>query len=348
MVKARHLAYFAAIARIAGERRNDVESDWLAKFETELENIRTALEFADSEEALGILASCADCWIDTGLVGEIHKRLTLAVASTARMSPVSGRAQALFAIAIISFFRGRTGEARAEFADAETEAGLEGDDIVARRASWCIGNCYLQAGDWDAAERSYTQWMTTYQSVIDPLRIASFECNLAIVAFGRNELTEALSRMAVAIEVADKSGNRNSIFCCQINAVLFNVKAGNAGAAAEHLQKVINIASSSDRWWFGYLFERSGDIAWLLKDYESAVRMHGAAVAWRKTVDAKPQVFENAVSVATLKKCKKRIPARYDEVWQEGVEMLVEDAVEAAKNLVETALRVSAIPWRPS
>jgi predicted ATPase/DNA-binding NarL/FixJ family response regulator len=227
-VAERHARLYAAIALEAGDRLGGPDAhDWTDLVAEEMDNLRSALEWAianDRQLALGVCASLAGYWDLQGLLYEGRRWLRRALDGDLTSTP--NRAAALAAAGSLAFRQADYSSALEFFKQSLAIAESVANRALSARALAGLGDVLNLTNDPDGAADKYRVSLELYQAEGDRLSVARGLTRLAGVANVRRDFqaAEQLAQQSLAQFrlLGDRAGIANQLFT--IGAARINMK----------------------------------------------------------------------------------------------------------------------------
>jgi predicted ATPase/DNA-binding SARP family transcriptional activator len=191
----RHAEHFLALAEEAKPHVRGVNAGaWLDRLETELDNLRAALDRMDAEFVLLLAGSLSQLWYIRGHAAEGRRRLEAALAAGG--PPTAARADALTTAAVMALALGD-----AEPGLRRAREGLDlnlrlGDDSSVAYAVFVLAHGAADTGDAAEAERLFADSRRRFGELGDThlVLLASFNLAQVVESSGDAERARALHR----------------------------------------------------------------------------------------------------------------------------------------------------------
>ena len=265
-LRRRHAEHFLTLAEEA-EPHLATDAAWLARLDVEVDNIRSALDFAATEEtqhALRATAALHDFWFTRGYVSEGWTRLENALA--ADPEPTAARCLALIAASSAGVISGNDVVSRAHVDEALVISSALGDDhlyalaryedacLLTGEAKWSAALEILEdvvpalrgLGDWDKAIRANRTRAWTYEELGDKARFwALTEENLEHARAHGHRRIEARSLGALSERAASEAAIRR----CARSPVAVRVGSTSSSGISRFSASTSSGSRSSRRGW---------------------------------------------------------------------------------------------------
>jgi len=234
-VRCLHADYYAHVAEIGAPALDGAEQvSWLARLDTERDNLRLALGWFDAngehDRFLRLASALWRYWWVRGALGEGRRWLTIGLVAANAVAPVV-RAQALTAAGILA-------REQADFAAANVllAAGLAGwreadDPVGLAFGLTSMALASLDLGDYEAATLGYVEALAIGRQRGDQQQIALRTFNLAVVALARQDLDEARNLLAQSLPVLRALDHRFGIAIATFVCGVVAARAGELPAA---------------------------------------------------------------------------------------------------------------------
>jgi non-specific serine/threonine protein kinase len=284
--RAAHAAYFLALAEQAAPALIGPEQGvWLARVETEHDNLRLALEWlrdhGGSEDFLRLSGALAGFWEIRGHLSEGKRWLAEALARRGEV-PAAVTARALRGAGVIAREQGDYAAAAALGEEALVLFRELGDTLGIARTAHLLGDTASDVGDYARAAAMLEEGLTLFEALGDASSMANMLNDLGVVARRQREFDRAASLFDASLARARVAGNELGIARTLSN--LGHVAADQhdyARAIALYLESLELQAEVGDLRGIAWSLERipALPIAWQWP--EQAARLFGAADAAR-------------------------------------------------------------------
>jgi predicted ATPase/class 3 adenylate cyclase len=214
-IRGRHLQYFLTLAETAETRLTSEErSDWLARLETEHDNLRSALEWAQEskavEDGLRLAGALSDFWQVRGYWAEGQQRFAGLLALPGAEARTAARARALYPAGRLAYCRGEIAAARSLYEES-LAINLELEDERGTAASLNgLGDVTRLQGDLDRARSLYEESMALYRKLGDRWRVTFALSGLGDVARLQGDLEAARSRYQESLTLRRELGDKQA------------------------------------------------------------------------------------------------------------------------------------------
>ena len=334
LMRDRHLDHFLALARQAEPSLAGPEqAAWLEKLGADHDNLTAALRAShlrEEEDQLGMAHALYRFWSIRGHLSEGRTWLEDALRGRGAASPM--RARTLNSAAGIAWRQGDFASARQHL-----ESGLAiwralGDPAGMEPCLANLGVIAASQGDFAGAVGYYREGLELAEAAGQRRAVAILQSNLglALMSLGDEPLAEAT--MTRSLAALRELGEPGLIGAGLLNLGIFHLHRGDHQTAQpvlwESLALLSAIGGTPD---VADCLEKLGWAAAAGGDPERAVRLAGAAEGIRRRVGApsSPSARERMESV--IAGARAALGPSADEVWADGLEMTVGDAVNLGR-----------------
>jgi predicted ATPase/DNA-binding CsgD family transcriptional regulator len=342
-LRARHAAYFAALADASGTPQARAGAqEWAQRLEDRSQNFRAAMEWglrADPEVALRIAGGLAWFWHTRAKLAEGRRWLERALQATGGDPAI--RARALHGAGQIVYRQGDFGAAQTFLTEAlETQRAL-GDEAGEARTLRSLGLALLSLSDHARAERCLEDALAIHQRLGDRFDTGRTMGSLAVVAMaaGRYDVARALGEenVALARQTGDQWGLATAI---GVQGELA-LETGDHKAAQTHLQVSIGVlAHLGDVPSVAYRLEGFARLAAARSEHERAVTLGAAgATMWARSGAAASPHWRQRVDEPLARARRLLPPAVAEAAAAGGAAMTMEEAIAYATHVDEPAPR---------
>lgn len=341
----RHRDWIGGLAsRAQREWRGRNQAIWLDRIESELGNVRLALEYCLSrpgEAAVG-LGIAGQLWLYWEARGVSEGRRWLDALLDVERRPSRERVKALFAAGVLA-----TGDVRAARALLEESLALAqsyGEVADAAFALIWLSGLAHREGDIAATEALAKEARDLYEQLDEPIGIAQAAVNLAAVESARGNAENAIAQFQVGIRLLAETGEqwvRATVLSKGLSILYWRL--GRLAEAAESQKQSLALMRKLD--------DRSGAplsiefLAWIASaegHAERAARLFGASSAtwgaWPATLPEPFQTFRTNAQTAARARLGEKA---YTAAFAKGSQMNFADAIAyALEEKPSTATRV--------
>jgi predicted ATPase/DNA-binding CsgD family transcriptional regulator len=246
-VRRRHARWFLQLAETAEPALTGPEQRrWLDRLESELDNLRAALDWAaggdgggrtpaDPGLALHLATSLWRFWVNRGYLSEGRDRLQRALAAAGPDDP--GRVRAFQHLGNILLDMGDYAGARAAYEDS-LELSRATDDLAGvARALNGLGLVAGYTGDYDAASAWHEEALALRRQLGDALGLGNSLTNLGNVAAARGDVDRARSLLEEALAVRRAVADPGAVAYSLLNLGDLARLAGDLATARSSLEQ---------------------------------------------------------------------------------------------------------------
>jgi predicted ATPase len=286
-LRRRHAEHFGHLAEEA--ERNLTRADrvrWLARLESEHENLRAALDWAErtgnTEAGLRTAAAIWRFWLLQGHLSEGRAPLErlLSMPRASARDPV--RARALSALGGLAYWQNDYPPMRAAYQEAVEIARAVGDAQLLASALLDLSFIPYLERDFARAEAVLREGLATAEQAGDPIRIAEFWSTIAGLEVVRGNPPASIEPWRTAIQIFRQEGEEWRLGNQLGGLAAAMQMLGDLDAAKEHLGEALQLAASADD-----MLSVSGALTGLALaandegDYQRAARLGGAVARIR-------------------------------------------------------------------
>jgi non-specific serine/threonine protein kinase len=288
-VRDRHLDYFTRLAEDADAKiRGPEQGTWLARLETEHDNLRAALQWCKSAADTGLtgmrLASAlARFWEIRGHFTEGREHLSGVLAREDAAAASPERARALRAGGILASGQGDAAAARARFEDSLAILRAAGDRQGVAQTLNNMGLLALRQGDAGLAQALCEESLAMWRELNDPNGLAATLNNFANAAVARGDYRSARAWYEEALHINRERGNRAGEAYNLNNLGDVAFRQGDTDAALDFYRRsLVLLRDLGDRHTIDALLDAFAAVAAAKGEWERSARLFGAADALRE------------------------------------------------------------------
>jgi predicted ATPase len=336
-ISERHTRFYTELSQTAhGELHGPSQAEWLERLDPELENLRTAIRWAqEHDDALEVELAGATCFFLSlrGLLHEALGYLRRAI-ETAENTPSLDRSELLYGGAYVAL---RTGDFAAVGRWSEQRLALgraRGDAPVIARSLVGLALAAWEQGDTKRTQTLFLEAAEVARDCGDTQTLGMAAQNLGNLALNKGdpETTRLYYRQALLLhrEMSDASAEAGSLG----NLAALALNEGEIDEAAALLADSLRLASNlGDREQSFICLINSAEVAARRGETLRAARLLGAADALRTEIGYRPaDVSEQDTRTRIADLLDENDPAQV-AAQSEGSSMNLDDAVELALSL---------------
>jgi tetratricopeptide (TPR) repeat protein len=290
----RHLEHFVALAEEAepGLAGSD-QARWLARIESEHDNLRAALAYAleieDSRSALRLVVGVRRFWQIHGYLAEGRESLESALALP-HDAPSELRANGLNMAGILAGEQGDFEAARVSFTAAAEEARAVGATRALSSVLVNLGNLAFFSGDTTAARELYKESIDLFASLGDVRGEALARENIGLLSLTGDDAGEAVAWLTAARDLAREVGDELEVGRATRSLAAAMIELGEAAEAAALLAESLAIVRGlGDSHGIADCLEIFAGLAATTGEGQRAARLFGASDAGRAAIGARRQ-----------------------------------------------------------
>jgi tetratricopeptide (TPR) repeat protein len=299
-----HADHFLALAEHSevGLRGRE-EAIWLARLESEVDNLRAAFEWhalTDAAKMLQLAAALGDFWI-RGRIPEGREACRRALDSFPK--PTALRAKALYISAQLAWWQGDYEHARSSGQEALSIAQSVDDTRVTGLALGVLAESCLMQRDWILARGLYEQSVEVIRKGDDPWTLTRSLNGLGLVEAQLGTYDRARELLDEALEEAQKCGQPSLIEMVLGSLSAASIMQGDVRSAREHLTSGLLLArTQEDTKFVPEFLELAAALAQVSAQPERSLELLASAeqlyaAAGLRPFDSWHETFKNASSV---------------------------------------------------
>lgn len=332
-IREAHAAWCLVLAEAAEPHLGGPEqSGWLARLETEHDNLRTALtwwyEQGDAPHGLRLATALLRFWDTRDHMAEGQPRLMAFLALPGNAVPLEAQARALDAASELASWQGRheiathlAAEALAIQRQLANPSGIAG-------ALWLLGINALAVGDIKQAQTSIDEGMTVAHAAGDRAAEALHLRLSGMLQRTRGEPERALPFFDASIALWRALGARDEL-CNDLGELALVVgHLGDIAGARELWAEELPLAYEiGEAWQIALYLEGQAELALIEDRPDLAARLLGAADAWRSKHEAPVVGYYPSVTQAFVTARERLGDATYDAALTAGRALSLDEAV---------------------
>lgn len=333
-VRARHAAFYQALASHVGRELDGGTADRLGVLDAEIENLRAALTWfldeGEYEAAQDVAGSIGRYWIERGALAELRSWLDRSLSGGPRHGPAF--AGAINRLSSAAYLQGEYELARATAEEALEAARAVGDPMRIQYALTNLANA-LEAMDlldeaWPILEEVLR--ICRDLRAEHPRLLTLALINISYSALIRGWFEEAVRYSDEAIALARGAGDPWNEGVARCNLAQAWLRLGKIDDASDHAADAMATALEvSDRLLQADCLVVLAGIEVERGDHRSAARILGTSESLRRVTSYQLQPAERALYNDTLERIRTEIPeAELTRVFSEGADRTVEETLE--------------------
>ncbi|MEA2972980.1 MAG: hypothetical protein QOG82_1438 [Actinomycetota bacterium] len=275
-----HLGWCVSlVARAEPELSGPDQEVWFERIDGEIENLRSALEWACGQglgdDALRLAGPLTLYWHVRGYYPEGRRWMEAALATGADVGPLV-RAKALWGLGFMAVYLGDAATATPAVEEALALARSEGSAVGTARAMTLLGEL-ASWQDGDAAHRILEESVALAREAGDSWSLAYSLISRALADVTNGTAPAARPVVVEALEVARQANDTRNLLrgsLCLGWVGLLEGDYSSGSAAEEALELGITLARRlGDIGWTGLLLNAQGELAWRRGDFDNAGRL---------------------------------------------------------------------------
>jgi predicted ATPase/DNA-binding SARP family transcriptional activator len=289
----RHLAHFVEFADEAEPGLVGAQIEWLARVDSEHDNLRAALAHAlatgDYASALQLVVGVRRFWHIHGYLAEGRHALESALA-IAPAEPSELRANALNMIGILAGEQGDFDAAGVKFRAALEDARAVGATRAISSALVNLGTMAFFGGELDAAGELYKESIEYFASLGDIRGQALAKENVGLMALTAGDVPEAVTWLTDALELARDVDDDREVAAASRSLAAAMIELGDVAQATSLVAESLALARElAEPHGIAVCLETFAGIAATAGEVERAATLFGASDAVRASIGAKRQ-----------------------------------------------------------
>jgi tetratricopeptide (TPR) repeat protein len=284
-VRTRHLTFYLGLAETArAELVGPNQGEWLARLDTERENLLIAHRWCDRADDGGTLGlrlvfSIKLYWLNRGLLG-LGQRITVEALDRPGARRDIVRCRALQAAGQFAYFMGHYDEALPYLDDGLAIARELGDNSRVTSIMQAVGMAFLGKGDLPTARRQLEEALALAHELGNKRDLAAALNALAQLCRVEGTLDVAEPLFRQVLELARELDDRESIAVALLNLAMVAIGREHGEDARTMLLDVLNIADEIGSKAAGlFALVVCAGLAATRNQFERAARYFGAAEA---------------------------------------------------------------------
>jgi predicted ATPase/class 3 adenylate cyclase len=333
-VRRRHAEFFLELAESAGEAPSEQEA-WLDRVEAELDNLRSAIvwaqELGDRELLLRLAAALGPFWEARSYLAEGLARISEALA-TDPDAPVGLKNQALSSGVLLAFKQGDFAAAR-EWAEKQAALARDsGDEETLARALNSLGIILTRERRFGEARSALERSLAISERLGQTSRVPSCLHNLALIDIDEGAYEGAVEKLTAAMELFEAVGNERGASNDRCDRAFALICLGRWQEAGIDAYESLLVASRLGwRENVAYSLVALAAVAAAADDVERAARFLGQADRLGEEVQLEFATYAEAIRLDAHEGLRSRLPGeQLDSLLAEGRAWLLEEAVAAA------------------
>jgi predicted ATPase/DNA-binding SARP family transcriptional activator len=332
----RHGEYFLALAEEAEPQLRDAEQVvWLERLETEHDNMRAALQWAQKNEAdigLRLVGSLWRFWHIRSYLSEGREWLARALAHPEAAERTSARAEALGGAGFLAWEQGDYAAARSLYEESLAISRELGDKQgVAQSLSYLGLTAYAQ-GDYAATRSLHEESLAISRELGDNLGIDISLLILGTVACEQGDYASARSLFEESLGLTRELKNKQGIAVSLHGLGDVAYEEGDyASARSFHKESLAIRRELGEKRSIAYSLEAFAALRVAEGEPREGARLYGAAQALREVLAAPLHPGERRRYERNMEAARARLDEeRFRAAWADGRAMPLEEAIACA------------------
>ncbi len=299
-----HAEYFLELAEQASEQlRGAQQAEWLDRLETECDNLRAALDWAEEKDLTGLpdptrleisarmSTAMAPFWEMRGYLREGRQRLTYWLAAQAKLEK-AGIAVSKEALAQVNLNIGRLiylqGDYQAARPQFEANLRLFGelqDKTNLMITQKYLGDLALRQSEYKIASRFYQESLEIAQEIGNQWESASCLNSLGLVEWFQGQFSAARHHYKHSLEIWQELGDKRTFAMTLSNIGAVAYQQGDYEAAKADNSECLRLWQElGDRWGISHALQHLGLVAYAQDNLELAADLQHQSLTLRREI----------------------------------------------------------------
>jgi predicted ATPase/class 3 adenylate cyclase/Tfp pilus assembly protein PilF len=337
-VRRRHAEFFCGFAeRAEPQLRGPGQAMWLARLETDHDNLRAALDWSlrdgSSEAGLGLAGALWRFWYVRGYYREGRRWLSQVLNQASTSSPAA-RAKVLGGAGHLAMNQGDYSTALALLEESLMVSRELGNKEGIALSLKSLGGLAWYQGDFARASELYNESLVLFRELEQLYNVGIVLNNLGVVATGQGAFAVAQSRLRESLALSRQLGDKQHIALAASNLGIVALRQGDYDAARSLFAESLALDRDlGDKRSISAELEEFGLLAAALRCPERAARLLGAAGALREAIGS-PLTASTRAHLDYDRRLEDVRAALGSEAfairWSEGQAMTMEDVIQYA------------------
>jgi predicted ATPase/class 3 adenylate cyclase len=294
-VRSAHADYFLKLAEAADREhfRGSEQLTWLNRFETEHDNLRTALEWFQNSaggiaSGLRLAAVLGQFWTSRGYLREGRERLSNILSLPGVQQQTLARAEALAASAELAYRQSDYLVSKGLFEESLAICRKRGEKRDIAIALNGLGNIATDMGDYGSAPALFEQALALWREINNVQGIARALINLGWAALRPGDNTQAELHLKEALTLYQKAGDETGTAMALSGLGEVAVRRGEYQKATELLQESLKFRRElGDKWGIAVSLGSLGWVALAEHELPHATLVLGESLSIRREIGDK-------------------------------------------------------------
>ncbi len=295
-VETAHLLYFVQWAeKIAPTLGGQDQLIALARYETEHDNLRTALEWSRTNEnkakaGLRLAAACSPFWISHGYLSEGRRHLSAALLPKHVKDRSSTHARALMYSAQLAYFQADypAGQPLIEEALAIWRDLGQADQAGLAFTLQIYGGFRMEVGDYENAVRLFQELLEIYTQLNDKNGMGGLHKDLGWSAMRTGDYQLAQKHLEKNLALAQETGDKTGLIFAYSGLGEVAVRLGQYERASGLLEKGLSLSRElGDKWLEATILGSLGWVALRLWNFDHMRNFFGDSLFLRMDIGDK-------------------------------------------------------------
>ncbi|MEZ4863279.1 MAG: BTAD domain-containing putative transcriptional regulator [Caldilineaceae bacterium] len=339
-LRERHLCYYLRMVQSAPQALyQKAQGVWLERLRYEEENLRAALAWAFAPQAgptqiatgLKIVGALGRFWQVSGRINEANEWLNRAVA-LCNQAPVAAQVEVINQAGLFAQLRGAHAQALAYHERALTLARMLQEPRILAESLHHLGSATGRQGNYDRSIAALSESLAIQRTLgptQDLSHLARTLNNLAATYQNNNEYLRSAPLLQESLALKERQGDQIGVAVALANLANNARLQGNYGAAAVHCRRSLELRRClQDRLGMTNVLDQMAQLAFDCGRPQESARLFAASDAAHRAINASWSKVTRAEIDQTLGQLRTTLgEAAFDEIWQRGTGMALEEAV---------------------
>jgi predicted ATPase/DNA-binding SARP family transcriptional activator len=343
----KHARYFLRLAEQAkAESSGAAQTSWLARLETEHDNMRAALEWCqttgDLTLGLALGAALGWFWHTRGHLNEGRERLATLMGKVEESGrePVEAttRAQVLLYAGRLTHLQGDFESARPLLHEGLSLARSAGD---AELTATCLGEVAVLEPDLRVKRTLYEESLTIYRELGDEAGVASVLVSLGMIDTSWHDLVRARALYQEGLTILRQLGDKSRIAWALIHLGLLSFHQGDYTALRAHAEESLALfQAAGDRMGIAASLHQLGTMALVEGEPQAAAELYSQALQIAHELGSQLDIARNLASlgeVALVQGDRHTAAVRCEQA------LAIFRAHDYRRNIIRTLLRLGQV-----
>lgn len=336
-VRRRHLVWYLGLAeQSASKVRGPEQQVWLDRLEDEHDNLRTALEWsqtdpAHAENGLRLATALYTFWVFHGHFSEGRRWLEATLPPVGKI-PSQVRAKAIPYVALMALWQGDYGPATDLARQGLTAARKMGDKDALVGCRRVLGHVALHRGDYGEASKLFQDAIDLSRKLNDTWLLGITLGDLQFVARDQGDYEQAAALGSESLALFRKMGDKHYTAWALRNLGLVALRRGDHKQTSRFCRDGLTLSRETGNIWIveQCLMGLAGATT-MEGQYKQAAMLFAAAETLRTSLGRRRSRADQADYEKRVASTRAKLgETAFTDAWTQGTRMTLEEAVGAA------------------